>query len=452
MSKLTSLDLQKTFGEHRLVIRILLLSLFILSTPAFAVGKKALHSFSKSQFTDQFWGEGAAAADFNRDGHVDLAYGPYWFSGPGFTNRFEYRSAEKTFTRKLADGSTETVPGFEGALGTNNAYSDCFLKFSYDFNSDRWPDILVIDMPGLEAAWYENPGKRTADWQRHVIFPVVDNESPGFADVTGDGKPEIICCSGGFIGYAEGDWKNPTEPWTFRPVSPKGSYHKYTHGLGVGDVNGDGRADLLEKDGWWEQPKKWREGELWRKHAHNFGQGGAQMFAYDVNGDGLNDIITSLEAHGYGVAWFEQFRTNGQIEFRKHLIVGREPKENRFGVAFSQPHAMELADVDGDGLKDLVTGKRFWAHGAHGDPEPNAPAVLYWFQLQRDRSRNAEFIPHLVDNDSGVGTQVTVARVSNQRNPDIIVGNKKGLFLFRHETKKVVPTEWNAAQPKPVSP
>jgi len=165
------------------------------------------------------------------------------------------------------------------------------------------------------------------------------------------------------------------------------------------------------------------------------------MLAYVINGDGLNDVITSLEAHGYGVAWFEPFRTNGQTGFHQHLCIGRELKGNRFGVAFSQPHAMEFVDVDGDGLKDIVTGKRFWAHGPQGDPEPNAPAVLYWFQLQRARSRNVEFVPHLVDNNSGVGTQVTVARVSNKRNPDNIVGNKKGLFLFRHETKNVTPTE-----------
>ena len=109
-------------------------------------------------------------------------------------------------------------------------------------------------------------------------------------------------------------------------------------------------------------------------------------------------------------------------------------------------------DVDGDGLKDIVTGKRFWAHGSHGDPDPNAPAVLYWFQLKRDGAGGAEFIPHLVDNDSGVGTQVTAANVSNKKYPDIIVGNKKGLFLFRHETKKVSSAEWRAAQPKPATP
>lgn len=437
LAKLTSLDLGKSFDEHRQVIRTISLALVILSTPVFAAGSQStLHSFSKSHLTDQFWSEGAAVADVNRDGKADLVYGPYWFSGPEYVNRFEYRPAAKMFARKRPNGSEETIPGFEGALGTNNAYSDCFLMFAYDFNGDRWSDILVIDIPGLEAAWYENPRKEVGHWKRHGVFPVVDNESPGFVDVTGDGKPEIVCCSGGYIGYAEADWKNPSAPWRFRAVSPKSGYHKYTHGLGVGDVNSDGRPDLLEKDGWWEQPKTIRAGELWKRHPHNFGKGGAQMFAYDVNGDGLNDIITSLEAHGYGVAWFEQFRTNGQTEFRQHLIVGHQPQENRFGVAFSQPHAMELVDMNGDGLKDIVTGKRFWAHGPTGDPEPNAPAVLYWFQLQRARSGSAEFIPHLVDNDSGVGTQVTVAPVSSRKNPDIIVGNKKGLFLFRHETKK----------------
>jgi len=160
------------------------------------------------------------------------------------------------------------------------------------------------------------------------------------------------------------------------------------------------------------------------------------MFAYDVNGDGLNDVITSLEAHGYGIAWFEQVRTNGQIDFRQHLIVGRDPTDNPYGVKFSQPHALELVDMDGDGVMDLVTGKRFWAHGREGDPEPNAPAVLYWFQLVRKGNGRVEFIPHLVDDNSGVGTQVTSARVSNKKFPDLIVGNKKGLFLFQHEAKK----------------
>lgn len=407
------------------------------------------HTFVKSQLLENFWGEGAHAADFNRDGNIDIAYGPYWFAGPSFTSRQEYRPATTTFVRKLPNGSTEKVAGFEGGLGVNNAYSDSFFIFTYDFNRDGWPDIMQYGFPGKEAAWYENPKGAAGPWKCHVVANVVDNESPGFEDVTGDGKPEITCCSGGYIGYFQADWKNPEAPWTFHQITPKGDYQRFTHGLGVGDVNGDGKMDFLEKDGWWQQPKKLSTDSVWERHRFKFGNGGAQMFAYDVNADGLNDVITSLEAHGYGVAWFEQVRTNGQITFRQHLILGREAAQNPYGVTFSQPHAVALVDMDGDGVKDVITGKRFWAHGAHGDADPNAPAVLYWFKLVRDKkSGTVDFIPNLVDNDSGIGTQVVATRVANKKFPDLIVGNKKGLFHFRHDTKKVTAAEWNTAQPK----
>jgi hypothetical protein len=85
--------------------------------------------------------------------------------------------------------------------------------------------------------------------------------------------------------------------------------------------------------------------------------------------------------------------------------------------------------VDGDGLRDLVTGKRFWAHGPTGDVEPEEPAVVYWFQLRREGEEGAAFIPHLVHDDSGVGTQVTVADIDADGRPDVLTSNKKGTYI-----------------------
>jgi hypothetical protein len=433
-----------------------LLSTTILASAA----DYTLHSFKKIQVTDKFWSEGAYAGDFNHDGKMDVVSGPFWYEGPDFKTRHEYSPAKATFKLKKTDGTEETLAGYEGALGKQNAYSDNFLTYVYDFNGDGWDDVIVYGFPGKECFWYENPkGKANADgtehWVRHKVIDVLDNESPMFGDLTGDGKPEIICNSKGNLGYATADWSNPTAPWTFHPVSPTDAkkWFCYTHGIGFGDVNGDGRVDLLEKDGWWEQPSSLSGDPVWAFHAFPFAPntGAAQMYAYDVNGDGLNDIITTLNPHGYGLAWYEQYREGGEIKFKQHVFMGKEPKDNKYGVKFSQPHGIDLVDVDGDGLKDIVTGKRFWAHGPAGDVEPNAAAVLYWFKLVRNADKTVDFIPYLVDDNSGVGTEVAALKVSGGKNPDIVVGNKRGTFVFVHETKIVSKEEWEKAQPKPLA-
>jgi hypothetical protein len=431
------------------------LLLGVVSAPALA-GAADLHSFKQLKLSDQFWGEGATFADLNRDGQGDVISGPYWWEGPDFSKRHEFYPATTTFVRKGKDGTETRIPGFEGALGVNNAYSDNFFAFSHDFNGDGWPDILVLGFPGKDASWYQNPGKAglnsTNHWQRHIVFDMVDNESPTWADITGDGKPEIICKSGGYFGYVTPDWKNPAAKWTFHPISPKGGWQRFTHGLGLGDVNGDGRMDLLESNGWWEQPASLAGDPVWKLHKEFFSTGGAQMYAYDLNADGLNDVITSVAAHGFGLVWFEQYREGGEIKFRSHTIMNKEPDENRYGVKFSQLHAIDLIDMDGDGVKDIVTGKRFWAHGPTGDSEPGADAVLYWFRTVRAKDKPVDFVPYLISSDCGVGTQVLAGDINGDKLPDVVVGNKKGTFVLIHETKKVSQAEWEKAQPKVLFP
>jgi len=386
-------------------------------------------TFKKQHLVDDFWAEGATAGDFNHDGIPDVAYGPWWFEGPDFLKKHEVYPASATWQLSKADGQAETLPGFMGAKSPKNGYSDNFLAFSDDFNGDGWDDILVIGFPGKETFWYENPKGAPGPWQRHLVMAVVDNESPMYATVTADGRKGLVCTSGGFMGYALPVKGQPSSPWTWHPISPKGPWQRFTHGIGIGDINGDGRPDLLEARGWWEQPASLENDPEWNFHEVIFGKGGANMIVTDVNGDGLADVVTSLEAHGNGIAWFEQTKEDGIQGWRKHMIVGAKPEETEHGTVFTQPHALALTDINGDGLPDLVCGKRFWAHGPSGDIAPNDPAVLYWFELKRD-GKNASFIPHLVDNNSGVGTQVTVAPLGLGKKPGIIVGNKKGAFVF----------------------
>jgi hypothetical protein len=381
-----------------------------------------LRTWKKIQLSDVFTCEGAAVGDFNHDGKMDVVAGPWWYEGPDFTKKHEYYPV-KTWK-------------------PDNEYSNNFFAFVYDFNKDGWDDILIYGFPGADASWFENPKGKDGHWERHEIFKVVDNESPTFVDVNGDGIPDIVCSTGGRLGYVTiADGK-------FHPISPKKDYQRFTHGLGVGDVNGDGKMDILESRGWYEQPKSLEGDPEWTFHPVNFGKGGAQMYAYDVNGDGLPDVITSIQAHGYGLSWFEQQKDG---TFKEHVIVGKKEEENPYGIKFSQMHAIDLVDIDGDGLKDIVTGKRWMAHGSKGDAEPLAPAVLYWFKLVRGKDGSVDWIPNQIDNDSGIGTQVMAADVNGDKHPDIIVGNKKGAFVHLQQVKKVSKEEWEKAQPKKIT-
>ena len=155
------------------------------------------------------------------------------------------------------------------------------------------------------------------------------------------------------------------------------------------------------------------------------------MLVHDVNQDGLADVITSLQAHGYGLSWFEQQRdAEGRISFREHRITSLDAEERLNGVQFSQPHALALADLDGDGAMDFVTGKRWWAHGPTGDPEPNAPAVVYGFVWRAGTNGVGRFEPFLIDDSSGVGTQIDARDVTGDGRADVVTANKRGTFLF----------------------
>jgi len=397
---------------------------FAVSSSAFAA---AGAGFNRLEIHGRFVAEGAAIGDFNGDGTMDMVAGPDWFEGPDFKAEHTFRDVVTTSPRDWSAESRSFDP---------ENYSDDFLTFAYDFNNDGWTDILVINWPGEDASWFENPRgeSRLGLWPKHLAFPSVNTESPNFLDITGDGRPEIVAGTGRQLGYMSFDPANPAAEWTFHAVTPEGRYPRYTHGIGAGDVNGDGRMDFLEANGWWEQPASLDGDPVWTFHEHRFAgnQGGAQMYAYDVNGDGLNDVITSLNAHRYGFSWYEQGRdTSGAATWTEHAIMSLDADTKINGVQFSQPHAVEIVDMDGDGLKDIVTGKRYLAHGSTGDVDPLGTPVVYWFKLERGADGSASFTPHLIDDDSGVGTQFSVGDLNGDGRPDLAISNKKGAFVLR---------------------
>ena len=154
------------------------------------------------------------------------------------------------------------------------------------------------------------------------------------------------------------------------------------------------------------------------------------MLVTDADGDGLADIVTAWHCHHYGMVWWKQLRGSaGAITWQQHVILPPAPDLGSPAFRVSQMHALELVDMNGDGVKDILTGKRFWAHGPTGDKEPDAPAVVFWFELRRDGKGGVAFVPHLVDDDSGVGTQVSAADLNGDGRADVVVANKKGIFV-----------------------
>ena len=367
-------------------------------------------NFQMQRISDFYYAWCAAVADINHDGVNDVIAGPFYFLGPDYTERRELTAAR--------------------AYNPSNQFSQGMVNFSYDFTGDGWPDILMQDTRPIYL--YVNPRGEPRRWDRYNVVPQAQSEIVLLKDIDGDGKPAVLFGGDGAMEYAKPDPEHPTAPWIVHRVSEKGFMSG--HGMGVGDINGDGRMDIVTPKGWWEHPPQGSTLETWTYHAESFGVGGAEMGIYDVNGDGLNDVVTALNAHGWGLAWFEQKRDKeGHISFVKHSIMGDFSTKNAGDVTFSELHGVAFGDLDGDGIPDIITGKRVFSHlESYLDPDPYGPGVLYWYRTVRNPKAEggAEFIPELIHNRSGVGSHLAVVDVDNDGALDVVTSTNRGTFIF----------------------
>ncbi|WP_057940141.1 FG-GAP repeat domain-containing protein [Algoriphagus resistens] len=358
--------------------------------------------FKKTVISRDFLSEGVAVADLNKDGQLDIVAGYYWFEAPDW-KRHEIAPSQIFDPRK--------------------EYSNSFLNLGMDVNLDGWDDVVIIDYPGTPAYWFENPKIESSNWQKHIIADSVgiSIESPGFIDIDGDGRLDIL----------SGDYENRQIVWLQAPTQPGETVWKrfalseenvpgtdrFSHGLGFGDINGDKFNDVVISEGWFEGKGDKKSGD-WIFHAVKVSEPAAHMQVLDVNGDQKNDVLSS-SAHALGIWWQEQLADGS---FETHLI----------SEITAQTHATIMADLDGDGKEEWITGKRYLAHNGNDAGDADTPYLLYY---KIAPGKGPFFEEHIIDNDSGAGLNIAVEDLNKDRKPDIIIANKNGIFLFENQMK-----------------
>lgn len=402
----------------RTIPAMILASFLVLSLLLAGASRPADVAF-RVKMIDPGYNETVAVADLNNDGKPDIISGESWYEAPNWT-KHPLR-----------------------AIDANANYIDNFSDLPVDVDGDGWIDIVQIAYFSQNIVWLKNPGKSGGTWTVSQIDSAGPNEFGILADLNNDGKaqellPQYVRLNTPLAWYEAQNGK-----WIKHVVSDK----SYGHGIGAGDVNGDGRTDILTPQGWLEAPADPRAPGNWTFHPTDWDlswrqlglnaptSGNARlefgfMHVMDVNGDGRPDVITTL-GHDYGVLWFEQ---GPEGQWARHLIDN----------TWSQAHASILADVNGDGQLDLVTGKRYFAHNGL-DPGEREPIGLYWYEFRKAQAPggrgglgpNVEWYRHIVDYGGrmGGGLQIVVKDMDGDGDPDIVTAGKAGLFLAENLTK-----------------
>jgi len=338
--------------------------------------------------------ESVGVFDVNGDGIPDIVSGEFWYEGPGFTKQYRLCSLEP-----------------------KGDYFDDFSTIPVDVDGNGRMDFITGGYWGKTLRWRENPGEPGKEWPEHVIAEVGNLETTRAWDVDGDGDLE-------FVG------NTPNSPLVVvklvRDASCYGTgkfaVHKLKfkgrendaqgHGLGFGDITGNGRGDFVLNNGWLEAPEKPYEQE-WIWHPE-----------FELpRGASIPILVADLNGHGYGLSWWEQsIGASGQRTWKEHPI---DPLS-------SQYHDLQWVDIDGDGQSELITGKRFRSH-PHNEPGINDAFGWYIFKWTGEC-----FAKHVVDFGPlglghGLGISFAVADLNGDGRLDVAAAGKEGLAIYINE-------------------
>jgi hypothetical protein len=339
--------------------------------------------------------ETAAVADINRDGKADIVSGDQWYESPTWK------------------------PHHFRDLHFQNNYVDAFSDLPMDVDGDGWVDLITATWFSKKISWYRNPGKSGGEWKE---FPIVLEHNTEFAflvDMDNDGKALEVLPQFGNKTAPTAWFENAEGKWVQHTISAT----NFGHGIGAGDVNGDGRNDVLTAKGWLEAPADPRATN-WTEHAAwNFPEHLSFIHVHDVNNDKRPDVVFG-NAHDYGLYWLEN-------------MADGTWKKREIDSAWSQAHTVLLVDLNGDGKTDVLSGKRFLAHDH--DPGAQDPNGIFWYEtIPGPDGKGITWVRHVIDfgGRAGGGMQMPVVDLDGDGDLDIVAPGKGGLFLFENLTKR----------------
>lgn len=341
----------------------------------------------------------AAAFDVDHDGDLDIIGGGLWYEAPDWT---PHKIRDVEIIRGMPDG---------------------FAAQPYDVNHDGWMDFIEVNYRSASIRWIEHPGAALGEWTAHTVIEPGPMETGRLADVDGDGAPDLLVNGARWAAW-----------WELIPrTRPDGS--KTTefvrrdlpealagHGFAFGDVNGDGRDDIVSSDGWAEAPEDRIVGE-WTWHGEfELGRVSAPFQVQDVDGDGDADLVYSI-GHGFGLFWEEQVQQGGRRAWKHHEI----------DTTWSQAHFILWEDLDGDGRPEAVVGKRYMAHGGR-DPGAEEPLGIYSYQFE---PASKTWVKRVLSYDDGVGfgLDAKAVDIDDDGDIDLVCPGRSGLYLLENRRK-----------------